>query len=267
LPSPVKVIRLPGAVAESSVFLRHELVTSHPPKDGRSAEREKMGTFIVDPENSYSFDDHSVTVYHTRTELPISLTSYMGGIGMTFAITGKHRLPKEELANVIQDVEPIIPEAELFLYAIQDFLHIESNGIDYYKDMVGYCLEKMTAVIDSPFLHPRSRQWIVNRAFPFFLEKQHKQEKRKAKKRIPKAGFVYVLQADSYYKIGLSTNVEKRVKQLSTLPPFDVALIHKIETEDMHQLESELHERFAEKRANGEWFELSEEDLTWLKTL
>ena len=225
-----------------------------------------MDTFIIDPENSYDFEDHSVEVRHAKTGLPVCLTPYSGGMGITFALTGKNRISKEELVDIIQDIKPLVPQAKIFLTNIQDFIHIEINGLDYYKHVVDYCLKKMAAVIDSPFLDPKSRRWITERALPFFLEKQQRQ-KRKKKAQVPKAGFVYVLQADSYYKIGLSTNVEKRVKQLSTLPPFDVTLIHKIETGDMHQLESELHERFAEKRANGEWFVLSNEDLEWLRGL
>lgn len=80
-------------------------------------------------------------------------------------------------------------------------------------------------------------------------------------------GFIYILQAGPYFKIGIAQNVDARIKQLATLPPFDLVLVHTIETEDMYSLESGLHSRFEAKRKNGEWFELDEEDVEWIRGL
>ena len=87
------------------------------------------------------------------------------------------------------------------------------------------------------------------------------------KKRKTRRGIVYVLNAGPYYKIGRTTNLDNRIAQLSTLPPFDLEIIHTIETDNAPQLEAELHNALADKHKNGEWFELDEEDVTWLKTL
>jgi len=78
---------------------------------------------------------------------------------------------------------------------------------------------------------------------------------------------VYLLQCGPFYKIGASTQVDNRVKQLATLPPFDIELLHTIQTDDMYKLESELHERYADKRKNGEWFELEPDDVEYIKSL
>jgi hypothetical protein len=82
----------------------------------------------------------------------------------------------------------------------------------------------------------------------------------------PKAGYVYVLKAGPYYKIGVSTNIDRRIKQLSTLPPFDLELIFTIQTSDMYGLESKLHERFDHQRQNGEWFILTITDIEWIRS-
>lgn len=82
-----------------------------------------------------------------------------------------------------------------------------------------------------------------------------------------KPGYVYILQAGPFFKIGYSKDVDKRVSQLSTLPPFDLDLLFVIYAKNAPSLETALHKRFADKRKNGEWFELDEEDVTWLKTL
>ena len=92
-------------------------------------------------------------------------------------------------------------------------------------------------------------------------------EKRTVVKKETRAGWVYILQAGPYFKIGYSKNVDKRIERLATLPPFDMELIHTIRTDNMDTLEKYLHERFDDKRKNGEWFELDEEDIAWLKTL
>jgi len=97
----------------------------------------------------------------------------------------------------------------------------------------------------------------------------HEHETKRQVRPKPKAhpGFVYLLKGDNYHKIGLSRNVSKRLKQIQSALPFATRLICSIPTEDMHTLEAELHERFADKRANGEWFELDEADVAMLKEL
>jgi len=66
-----------------------------------------------------------------------------------------------------------------------------------------------------------------------------------------------------YYSYGN----DRRIEQLSTLPPFDIELICTIKTGDMFALESGLHARFRNKRINGEWFKLDQEDVDWLVKL
>ena len=87
-----------------------------------------------------------------------------------------------------------------------------------------------------------------------------------ASNRTPR-GYVYLLQAGPYYKIGVSADPDKRLEQLSTIPPFDIELLHTIETPDMYALEFALHERFADKRKNGERFELCPADVEYIKGL
>lgn len=46
-----------------------------------------------------------------------------------------------------------------------------------------------------------------------------------------------------------------------------ISVICLIKTPDMCALESELHKRFADRRVNGEWFELCETDVLYIKGL
>lgn len=80
-------------------------------------------------------------------------------------------------------------------------------------------------------------------------------------------GYVYVLRAGPYHKIGHSVNVDRRITEVATLLPWEVELVHTIKSDNRIALEAYLHKRFKGKRRNGEWFELDEEDVTWLMTL
>lgn len=76
-----------------------------------------------------------------------------------------------------------------------------------------------------------------------------------------KRGFVYILFGNGYYKIGKAKEIDRRVSQISPQLPFEVKLIGFIETDDALALESFYHEKYKDKRVNGEWFMLSDEDV------
>jgi hypothetical protein len=74
-------------------------------------------------------------------------------------------------------------------------------------------------------------------------------------------GVVYLLKSGPYYKIGKTVNLEQRLTQIGLQLPEPVEVVHKIETDDVSGIESYWHRRFGGKRANGEWFSLTEEDV------
>jgi hypothetical protein len=79
---------------------------------------------------------------------------------------------------------------------------------------------------------------------------------------------VYLLQSPSaYYKIGRTKSPETRLKSLGVTLPFEIELTALIPTDDMYILEQSLHERYASKRANGEWFALDSSDVEYIKGL
>jgi hypothetical protein len=79
---------------------------------------------------------------------------------------------------------------------------------------------------------------------------------------------VYLVRSvSSAYKIGRTRNPEDRQRTFGIQLPFEVEFIALIEAEDMYTLERELHNRFAQKRINGEWFNLTDADVKYIKGL
>ncbi len=74
---------------------------------------------------------------------------------------------------------------------------------------------------------------------------------------------VYFLKADNgVVKIGRSANPQSRVNELKTSSPVALVLIFVYETVAMKEDEAFFHRFFANRRVRGEWFALSDEEIS-----
>jgi hypothetical protein len=78
-------------------------------------------------------------------------------------------------------------------------------------------------------------------------------------------GFIYLLKSGRYYKIGRTNAIGRRERELAIQLPEPAVVIHSIKTDDPVGIESYWHTRFKDRRKNGEWFELSTNDIAAFK--
>lgn len=82
--------------------------------------------------------------------------------------------------------------------------------------------------------------------------------------RVP-TGFVYLMKSGRHYKIGKTISVGARERQLAIKIPIPPTTVHSIETDDPSGVEAYWHKRFDGKRGEGEWFDLTPEDVKAFK--
>lgn len=87
---------------------------------------------------------------------------------------------------------------------------------------------------------------------------------------LPTGQYVYLMQDVSltgFIKIGRSNNVARRLHQFDLALPIQLKVIHVIRCNDMCESEAELHRYYAKKRINGEFFDLTVDDVLHLKSI
>jgi len=188
----------------------------------------------------------------------------------------------EQTVQAIKDRDPII--FRMLDWAIEHldkcnaFYEISQNGVEYVcngnADDVKRMLERAQKAEMYPLLSPENEQFVSEyiAALEAELAERTAREKRKAARAARrKGGYVYVVKGVDrpVYKIGMTKrDPHIRIDGLSKSLPWPVETICTFETvEASGKVERILHERFADRRVNGEWFQLEPPDLEYLAGL
>jgi hypothetical protein len=101
--------------------------------------------------------------------------------------------------------------------------------------------------------------------FDTTLEAERRQAERKRAKQqatrrvVP--GYIYLVAGGGHIKIGKSRDLPARLRSFGLQLPFPVELVQSYAVQDYSGAEYRLHTMFADKRINGEWFDLDADDL------
>ena len=125
---------------------------------------------------------------------------------------------------------------------------------------------KLPRVVDLrgfPELSKKSvNEELTNEDYLFWL----KATRRKVEYEKIERGYIYLLKCGGFYKIGITQNLEKRLKSYYvTENPFKIEIIFQKIIDNPEEAEKELSNKFQNKRFRGEWFKLNKEDVQWIK--
>lgn len=81
----------------------------------------------------------------------------------------------------------------------------------------------------------------------------------------PTVGYVYVIRSEYGFKIGKTVNIKQRTRLFEVKLPFPITVEHYARFEDYSEAERFFHQRFYSQRLEGEWFDLSDDDLAYIK--
>lgn len=89
--------------------------------------------------------------------------------------------------------------------------------------------------------------------------------------KMPVGGHVYILagkeEGEGLFKIGQTTDISTRIPALRIQCPWPTELLHRVGCAVPLDAEAIFHREYASKRANGEWFRLTEEDLKEIRSV
>ena len=78
---------------------------------------------------------------------------------------------------------------------------------------------------------------------------------------------LYLLECKGFYKIGITSNVVKRVETLQMGNPFIIKIIMFRPMIHAKRVEHELHRRYAGYNVSGEWFRLTDNEVSEIITI
>lgn len=82
-------------------------------------------------------------------------------------------------------------------------------------------------------------------------------------------GYVYLLYSptNNLYKIGRAKQFRNRCGEISKQSPVEIKLLHSFKSKNSKIAENILHKKYSTLRVLGEWFSLSENDASYIRSI
>jgi len=161
----------------------------------------------------------------------------------------------EKLTSLVKELGHLPVRAELKLRARQDRSFPSPNTFSRFGSKQALAARLLKHCLDKPGL-----EGVVQACLPLGVEDDAlPQEPTSADQTT--FGFVYLMKAGRFYKIGRTNSVGRRERELSIQLPEPIRVVHSIKTDDPAGIEEYWHQRFALRRKNGEWFQLTADDV------
>lgn len=92
------------------------------------------------------------------------------------------------------------------------------------------------------------------------------QNARKSNSKSRPDGYVYIVKLNGFdiYKIGVSANPERRIKDIDSSNPFGIEIICLLYFKNAYEMEECIHDSFRDKALRKEWFKFDKISLSIL---
>jgi len=161
-----------------------------------------------------------------------------------------HKLYLEKLRKYSNETKIISIEEKYYFKEIEDysfeFDNYISKTIKIFKAKLKFGKTEFLALIDSDVIKIKNADELIQLA---------------SAKKIQNLGFVYIIKSKLGYKIGYSKEIHKRNKIFNVKLPFQWEFTKVFCLEEYKLFEKFLHNLFKNKKINGEWFDLNENDI------
>jgi len=165
----------------------------------------------------------------------------------------------DKLASLVQDLGHFPVRAELKIRARRDKTFPSPNTFARFGGKRGIAAALLRHCLDRP-----GYEAVVQACLPLGVEPE--EALPSSPSRTPENfGAVYLMKSGRYFKVGRTNSVGRRERELAIQLPDPVKVIHSIKTDDPAGIEDYWHRRFQDRRKNGEWFELTPEDVRAFK--
>ena len=203
----------------------------------------------------------TVRVLHERTLMVANHTFELNGIPFGFILDGG-QYSDGVVIPIATDIE--VPH---FNESLKLARYLYTDWLDYIESFESDSIYQPRYREEIPSQYQSTRDGFLKTLIDTSrkrMEHRKQMSGMRTKREKDREGFVYVLKskdANPVHKIGRSRQLDTRIKGFNTKLPFEVDVLHTFKTNDTIRAEKCLHDQYADKRTNGEWFKLTEEDI------